>query len=37
VPVESWTIDAAAGLGAAVIALLAFGFGAFRRRDLTTG
>jgi len=37
VPVESWTAAGAAGLTAAVVALLALGFGAFRRRDLTTG
>jgi len=37
VPVESWTTAAAAGLAAAVMALLAIGFGAFGRRDLTTG
>jgi ABC-2 type transport system permease protein len=37
VPVESWTAAAAAGLAAAVVALLAVGFGAFLRRDLTTG
>jgi ABC-2 type transport system permease protein len=36
-PIESWTTAAAAGLTAAVVALLALGFGAFRRRDLTTG
>jgi polyether ionophore transport system permease protein len=37
VPVESWTAAAAVGLTAAVAALLALGFGAFRRRDLSTG
>lgn len=37
VPVESWTLPAAVGLVAAVAALLGLGFGAFRRRDLTTG
>ena len=37
VPIESWTLAAALGLGAAVAALLALGFGAFRRRDLATG
>ena len=37
VPVESWTAAAAVGLTAAVVALLAVGFGAFRRRDLSTG
>ena len=35
VPVESWTTAAAAGLVVAVVALLALGFGAFRRRDLS--
>ena len=37
VPVESWTLPAAAGLAVAVAALLAVGFGAFGRRDLSTG
>jgi ABC-2 type transport system permease protein len=37
VPVESWTAAAAVGLTAAVVALLAVGFGAFRRRDLSPG
>jgi ABC-2 type transport system permease protein len=37
VPVEAWTAAAAAGLCAAVVALLAVGFVAFRRRDLSTG
>ena len=37
VPIESWTLPAAAGLAAAAAGLLAVGFGAFRRRDLTTG
>ena len=37
VPVESWTATAAAGLAAAVVVLLAVGFGAFRRRDLSPG
>jgi ABC-2 type transport system permease protein len=37
VPIESWTLPAAVGLAVAVAALLAVGFGAFRRRDLSTG
>jgi ABC-2 type transport system permease protein len=37
VPIEGWTVAAAAGLGAAVVVLLAVGFGAFRQRDLVTG
>jgi ABC-2 type transport system permease protein len=37
VPIESWTTGAAAGLAGAVVALLAVGFGTFRRRDLSTG
>jgi ABC-2 type transport system permease protein len=37
VPIESWTTGAAVGLAVAAAALLALGFGAFRRRDLTTG
>jgi ABC-2 type transport system permease protein len=36
-PIESWTITAAVGLGAVVLALLAVGFEAFRRRDLSPG
>jgi len=36
-PIESWTLPAAVGLAVAIAALLALGFGAFRRRDLTTG
>jgi ABC-2 type transport system permease protein len=36
VPIESWTSGAAVGLAAAIVALLAVGFGAFRRRDLST-
>jgi ABC-2 type transport system permease protein len=36
-PIESWTLPAAAGLAVAAATLLAVGFGAFRRRDLTTG
>ena len=36
VPIESWTTAAAVGLGLVAAALLAAGFGAFRRRDLTT-
>ena len=37
VPVESWTLPAAAGLAVAIAALLAVGFAAFGRRDLSTG
>jgi ABC-2 type transport system permease protein len=37
VPIESWTTAAVLGLGAAAVALLALGFAAFGRRDLTTG
>jgi ABC-2 type transport system permease protein len=36
-PIEPWSTAAAAGLAVAVVALLAVGFGAFRRRDLSTG
>jgi ABC-2 type transport system permease protein len=36
VPIESWTTAAAVGLGIVAAALLAVGFGAFGRRDLTT-
>jgi ABC-2 type transport system permease protein len=35
-PIESWTLTAAVGLAVAAAGLLAVGFGAFRRRDLTT-
>jgi ABC-2 type transport system permease protein len=37
VPIESWTSAAAWGLAAAAAGLLAVGFGAFRRRDLSPG
>ena len=37
VPIESWTIAAAIGLGVVALGLLAVGFGAFRRRDLIVG
>jgi ABC-2 type transport system permease protein len=36
VPIESWTTAAAVGLVAVAVGLLALGFGAFRRRDLST-
>jgi ABC-2 type transport system permease protein len=36
VPIQAWTTAAALGLGAVAVGLLAVGFGAFRRRDLTT-
>jgi ABC-2 type transport system permease protein len=36
VPIESWTTTAAVGLAAVAVGLLGLGFGAFRRRDLTT-
>lgn len=36
-PIGSWTLPTAIGLGIAALGLLAVGFGAFRRRDLTTG
>jgi ABC-2 type transport system permease protein len=36
-PIESWGLPAAAGLAVAAAGLLALGFGAFRRRDLSTG
>jgi len=35
-PVESWTTAAAVGLAAVAVGLLTLGFGAFRRRDLST-
>jgi ABC-2 type transport system permease protein len=35
-PIESWTAATAVGLAAAAAGLLAVGFGAFRRRDLST-
>ena len=35
-PIESWTAAAAVGLVAVAVGLLTVGFGAFRRRDLTT-
>jgi ABC-2 type transport system permease protein len=35
-PIESWTTAAAVGLVAVAVGLLALGFGAFRRRDLST-
>jgi ABC-2 type transport system permease protein len=35
-PIEGWTAGPAVGLAVAAVALLALGFGALRRRDLTT-
>ena len=37
VPIEAWTTAAALGLSAVAVGLLVLGFGAFRRRDLSTG